>query len=60
MPEYRCYFLSGERLIVKLESADHADDGKAIAWAIGLHRQHPQYPLIEIRQGYRLVDRRQR
>lgn len=60
MAQYRCYFLSGDRVIVKLEEADHADDAKAVDWAIDLHRQHPQYPVVEIRQGRRVVERRER
>ncbi|HEX9464685.1 MAG TPA: hypothetical protein VGB82_18955 [Alphaproteobacteria bacterium] len=58
MISYRCYFCDGANHILKVETADHASDPEAIAWAATLHRDAPQYTMVEVWQGARLIDRK--
>jgi hypothetical protein len=58
--QYRCYFLNDADHIVKVEAGEWADDTSAKGWAKTLHGQNPQYRSIELWDGKRLVERRQR
>ena len=60
MAEYRCYVWIDADGIAEIVKRHCADDAGAMDWGADLFAANPQYSVIEIWGGDRLVDRRDR